>query len=76
MNKLSNQDVNIKITPDTLDILSGALQNTNVMGVALMDVQFGEMHLWQQNLKRLSDVVLAIVGGIFISPIFYTQLYA
>ena len=75
MHKLSNKDVNIKITPDTLDILSGALQNTNVMGVALIDVHFGEMPLWQQNIKRLSDIFLTIVGGILISPIFlYTIL--
>ena len=71
MNKLSNQNVNIKITPDTLDILSGALQNTDVMGVALIDVHFGEMYLWQQNIKRLSDIVLTIIGGIIISPIFF-----
>ena len=75
MHRLSDKDVNIKITPDKLDILSGALQNTNVMGVALIDVHFGEMPLWQQNIKRLSDIFLTIVGGILISPIFlYTIL--
>ena len=70
MHKLSNKDVNIKITPDTLDILSGALQNTNVMGVALIDVHFGEMPLWQQNIKRLTDITIALIGSIIISPIF------
>ena len=75
MNKLSNKNVNIKITPDTLDILSGALQNTNVMGIPLIDVHFGEMPLWQQNIKRLSDIFLTIIGGILISPVFvYTVL--
>ena len=75
MNKLSNKNVNIKITPDTLDILSGALQNTNVMGVPLIDVHFGEMLLWQQNIKRLADIFIAIIGAIVISPIFlYTIL--
>ena len=70
MHKLSNKNVNIKITPDTLDILSGALQNTNVMGVALIDVHFGEMPLWQQNIKRLTDITIALVGSIITSPIF------
>lgn len=75
MNKLSNKNVNIKITPDTLDILSGALQNTNVMGVPLIDVHFGEMPLWQQNIKRLADIFIAIIGSIIISPVFlYTIL--
>lgn len=70
MQKLSNKNVNIKITPDTLDILSGALLNSNVMGVPLIDVHFGEMPLWQQNIKRLADIVVALIGGIIIFPIF------
>ena len=70
LQKLSNKNVNIKITPDTLDILSGALQNTNVMGVPLIDVHFGQMPLWQQNVKRLMDISLTLIGGILISPVF------
>lgn len=70
MHQLSNKNVNIKITPDTLDILSGALQNTNVMGVPLIDVHFGQMPLWQQNIKRLTDIFVAIMGGILTIPIF------
>ena len=73
LQKLSNKNVNIKITPDTLDILSGALQNSNVMGVPLIDVHFGEMPLWQQNIKRLTDIFIALVGGVIVLPIF---LYA
>ena len=73
LQKLSNRNVNIKITPDTLDILSGALQNSNVMGVPLIDVHFGEMPLWQQNIKRLTDIFIAILGGIIVLPVF---LYA
>jgi polysaccharide biosynthesis protein PslA len=67
--KLSSQNVNIKITPDTLDILSGALQNTNVMGVPLIDVHFGQMAQWQQNIKRLFDIFLSLLGGICVLPI-------
>ena len=75
MHKLINKNVNIKITPDTLDILSGALRNTNVMGVPLIDVHFGEMPLWQQNIKRLADIFIAILGSIIIAPVFlYTIL--
>lgn len=70
MHQLSNKNVNIKITPDTLDILSGALQNTNVMGVPLIDVHFGQMPLWQQNIKRLTDIFVAVIGGILTIPIF------
>jgi polysaccharide biosynthesis protein PslA len=67
--KLSNKNVNIKITPDTLDIISGALQDSNVMGVPLIDVHFGQMLLWQQNIKRLIDIFVSLVGGILILPV-------
>ncbi len=73
LQKLSNKNVNIKITPDTFDILSGALQNTNVMGVPLIDIHFGQMPLWQQNIKRMFDIFLSLFGAIIVSPIF---LYA
>ncbi len=69
LQKLSNKNVNIKITPDTLDIISGALQDSNVMGVPLIDIHFGQMVLWQQNIKRLMDIFVSIVGGILILPI-------
>ena len=73
LQKLSYKDVSIKITPDTLDILSGALRNTNVMGVPLIDVHFGELPLWQQNVKRFMDIFLSLLGMIIILPVF---LYA
>jgi polysaccharide biosynthesis protein PslA len=70
LQKLSNQNVNIKITPDTLDIISGTLQDSNVMGVPLIDVHFGQMPLWQQNVKRMMDILLSILGAILVLPIF------
>ncbi|MFC4262067.1 sugar transferase [Ferruginibacter yonginensis] len=68
---LINQNVNIKLTPDTLDIISGALKNSNVMGVPLIDVHFGQMPQWQQNIKRLTDIFLSLMGGILILPILF-----
>ena len=35
---LSTKDINIKITPDTVDIISGAVQTNNVLGVPLIDL--------------------------------------
>jgi exopolysaccharide biosynthesis polyprenyl glycosylphosphotransferase len=69
LQKLSNKNVNIKLTPDTLDIISGAIQTTNVMGVPLIDVHSGLLPRWQQNVKRMIDVVLAGIGSILILPI-------
>ncbi|MEQ1554764.1 MAG: sugar transferase, partial [Ferruginibacter sp.] len=57
------------ITPDTLDIITGTLQNTNVMGVPLIDIHFGQMQQWKQNVKRLNDIVLSVFGILLSLPI-------
>ncbi|MBI1344017.1 MAG: exopolysaccharide biosynthesis polyprenyl glycosylphosphotransferase [Terrimonas sp.] len=69
INRLSEKDVEIKIRPDTLDILSGAVKISNVMGAALMDIRTGLMPEWQQHIKRLLDVLLSLSSGILLSPL-------
>ncbi|MEO5942231.1 MAG: sugar transferase [Ferruginibacter sp.] len=70
---LSNRQVNIKITPDTLDIVSGALQTNNVMGIPLIDIHSGLLPLWQQNVKRFIDILIVVISMVILSPLF---LYA
>ncbi len=69
LQQLSDQDVNIKITPDAVDIISGAVQTSDVMGMPLMDVHSGLMPSWQQHCKRLLDLFIAFTGGILLSPL-------
>jgi len=66
---LSDKDVNIKMTPDTVDIISGSLQTNNVLGVPLIDVHSGIMPAWQQNLKRIIDILIAFVAFILLIPL-------
>ena len=73
INRLSEKDVEIKIQPNTLDILSGSVKTSNVMGAALIDLQTGLMPEWQQNIKRLVDISVAFFGMILLSPL---MLYA
>ncbi|MBK8141901.1 MAG: sugar transferase [Chitinophagaceae bacterium] len=68
INRLSEKDVEVKIQPDTLDILSGSVKTSNVMGAALIDLQTGLMPQWQQNFKRLIDVTSALFGLVLLSP--------
>jgi len=75
LQQLSDKDVNIKITPDTVDIISGAVKTNNVMGVPLIDLHSGLLPLWQQNIKRLVDIGASILGMIILSPLFiYTAI--
>jgi len=69
INRLSEINVEVKILPDTLDILSGSVRTSNVMGALLIDLKTGLMPEWQQNIKRLIDVLLAIFGLIILSPV-------
>ena len=70
---LSDKEVNIKIMPDTVDIISGALQTGNVLGVPLIDIHSGLLPTWQQNIKRFVDIFMSVCGIILLSPlIIYT----
>ncbi len=69
INRLSEKDVEIKIQPSTLDILSGSVKTSSVMGAALIDLKTGLMPDWQQNFKRLFDVMTALTGLIILSPL-------
>jgi len=70
LQNLSDQEVNIKITPDTVDIISGALQTNNVLGVPLIDIHSGLLPGWQQNIKRTIDIVFSICAFIILIPLF------
>ena len=69
VNRLSEKDVEVKIPPDTLDILSGSIRTSNVMGAMLIDLKTGLIPEWQQNIKRLIDVVATAFGLIILSPL-------
>ena len=69
INRLSEKDVEIKIQPNILDILSGSVKTNNVLGAPLIDLKTGLMPEWQQNIKRLIDVVVALTGLILLFPL-------
>jgi len=58
INKLALKDVEIKLVPDALDILSGSVKTSNVFGATLIDLDTSPLQLWQHNIKRLVDVYL------------------
>jgi exopolysaccharide biosynthesis polyprenyl glycosylphosphotransferase len=66
---ISKYDIDIKLLPDTIDILSGAVKTTNLFGPALIDIHTTLMPRWQQNLKRGIDILAAIIGLILTLPL-------
>ncbi|MFI5186257.1 MAG: sugar transferase [Chitinophagales bacterium] len=69
VNRLGEKNVEVKILPDTLDIISGSVRTSNVMGAMLIDLKTALMPEWQQNIKRLVDVTTAAFGLIILSPL-------
>lgn len=69
INRLIEKDVDIKLVPNTLDIVTGSVKTSNVFGVTLIDVHSNLLPLWQQNIKRLIDLLVSITGLVVLSPL-------
>ncbi|HEY4966839.1 MAG TPA: sugar transferase [Puia sp.] len=67
--RLSEHDVEIKIIPDILDILSGSVKTSNLFGALLSDIHTGLMPEWQMHIKRLVDLVFSVFALIILSPL-------
>lgn len=72
---LSEKDVEIKIVPNTLDILSGSVKMNNVFGAVLSDIRTGLMPQWQQNIKQVIDILVAVLGLILLLPLFLYAMF-
>lgn len=70
INRLSEKNVAIKIQASTLDILSGSVKTSNVLGAVLTDLHTGLMPEWQQNIKRVIDIVAAFIFLLLLLPLF------
>ncbi len=69
VNQLAQKDVDIKLVPDTLDILSGSVKTNNVLGALLIDIQSSNLSPREQNIKRLFDLFLSLTSLILLSPL-------
>lgn len=67
--RLSEKDVEIKIQPDILDIISGSVKTSNILGAPLIDLKTNLMPEWQQHFKRLLDVCCSLAGLLLLSPL-------
>lgn len=68
LSRLSEIDVDIKLHPNTLDILSGSVKTNNVLGPLLIDINLSLLPAWQQNVKRLIDIIASLTSFIILSP--------
>ncbi|ULQ54648.1 sugar transferase [Flavihumibacter fluvii] len=67
--RLSQKDVEIKLIPSAISILSGSIRTDNVYSPLLTDIHTGLIPVWQQNIKRLIDIFFALAGMVILSPL-------
>lgn len=66
---LTGHNVEIKLVPETLEILSGSVKVKDVPGAVLIDIDTGPMPAWQSNMKRLLDVLFSFISLLLFSPL-------
>ena len=70
------QSVSFSITPDLYDIVTGNVRTTQIHGVPLMELRPELMPTWQEAVKRLIDVVVAIGVLVGLAPLWFLIVVA
>ncbi len=67
---LENRTHTVWGIPDLFDILSNQAKTNTILGNTLLKISNGLMPVWQENLKRLLDVVISVLALIILFPVF------
>lgn len=67
---VENRQVTVWGVPDLYDFLSGMVKTNTIYGSPLIKISNGLMPGWQENTKRLLDVLLSLVASILFLPVF------
>lgn len=66
---VENRQVTIWGIPDLYDFLSGMVKTNTIYGSPLIKISNGLMPGWQENTKRLLDVVLSVLASVLLLPV-------
>lgn len=69
VNRIANKEVDIKLVPQVLDIITGAVKTNNVLGAPLIEVQSNPLSPSQIHVKRMIDIFLSATGLIVFCPL-------
>jgi exopolysaccharide biosynthesis polyprenyl glycosylphosphotransferase len=67
---LENRTHTVWGIPDLFDILTNQAKTNTIFGSTLLKISNGLMPVWQENVKRLLDVVLSVFAMIIFLPVF------
>lgn len=68
--RLTEKDVDILIVPDTLDIIMGTVRTSNLVSGQFIEMKTSLMPDWQQNLKRLIDIICSLLAVVCLWPLY------
>jgi polysaccharide biosynthesis protein PslA len=66
---IANKEVDIKLVPQLLDIITGAVKTNNVLGAPLIDVQSNPLTATEIHVKRMIDLLLSSIALVLFSPV-------
>ncbi len=70
LSKLYKHRVEIKLQPRLYEILIGSVKVDTIYATPLVNIAHGTMPIWQQNIKRVIDIVVSGLVLIFLSPLY------
>jgi exopolysaccharide biosynthesis polyprenyl glycosylphosphotransferase len=70
LNKLQHVNVISKVIPSLVDILTGKVRMSGFLGAPLIIISHELMPAWQENFKRIFDIVFSTLAIILLSPLF------
>ena len=71
LNEIEGNKVQIKITPDIYDIMSGSVKMTSIFGTPLIEVNSEIMPVWQRSVKRILDLSVSFLALFLLSPLYF-----
>lgn len=70
INRLQGVDVRIEIIPTLYDILTGAVNMSTIYGMPLIQIKHDLMPAWEENLKRVIDILVSLTALIVLMPLY------
>lgn len=67
---LENRQIIIWGIPDLYDFLTGTVKMNAIYGSPLLKISNGLMPAWQENTKRLIDVLFSLIAAVIFLPVF------
>jgi exopolysaccharide biosynthesis polyprenyl glycosylphosphotransferase len=68
--ELEDKEVVIKILPNLQDFLTGAVKTEGIWHTPLVKISPDLMPAWQMSLKRMIDIVAALIAMVLLSPVY------